>query len=359
MSYSMRLPHQSLIDMWHPFVILLGHIISSTVFAGTSAELFNGTVPSELSTSNTHRPLSKTEPDASTNFNQTVNDVSVIPAAFSAQFRQNQDRPINDISTYMTALLAMIAISSENFLARYAGGEYSFKNFADVRMNIWSANSPTTPLQARHAIYGLQVAIYTIATMDAWYETTVTLNWMIFPTRFSVGYIHIGQGYDGSKSTPGLANTTQALGSQPYLTRPPNSSDLLEQEINTFGNRRITISPSFGSEILTLREVFLTLMPAVGIISEHPPWQLVIPFDTRDVTIDCEFQYQGVRPPRMQAPFFQYRDAAVALRILAKTMIRTRTFVDVEFTVKVDDIPVGNGFLKRPERSSATLLGTS
>ena len=339
--------------MWHPFVILLGHIISNTVFAGTSAELFNGTGPSELSVSNTHRLLSKIEPDASLNFNQTVNDLSVIPAAFSAHFHQNQDRPINDISTYMTALLAMIAISSENFLARYAGGEYSFKNYADVRMSIWSANSPTTPLQPRHAIWGLQVAIYSISTMNAWYETTVTLSWTRSGTRFPVGYIHIGQGVDGSKSTPGPANTTQALGSQPYLTRPPNSSDLREQE------RRITISPTFGGEILTLREVFLTLMPAVGIISEHPAGQLVIPFDIRDATIDCEFQYQGVRPPRMQVPFFQYQDAAVALRILAKAMIRTRTLVNVEFTVKVHDIPVGMGFLKRPERSSATLVGTS
>ena len=132
MSYSMRLPHQSLIDMWHPLVILLGHIILSIVFAGTSADLFNGTGPSELSTSNTHRPLSKAEPDASPNFNQTANDASVIPVAFSAQFLQNQSRPINDMSTYMTALLALIAISSENFLARYVGGEYSFKEFADV-----------------------------------------------------------------------------------------------------------------------------------------------------------------------------------------------------------------------------------
>ena len=359
MSYSVRLPHQSLIDMWHPLVILLCHIISSIVFAGTSADLFNGTGPSELSTSNTHRPLSKAEPDASPNFNQTAKDANVIPAAFSAQFHQNQSRPINDVSTYMTALLALIAISSENFLARYAGGEYSFKEFADVRMNIWSANSPTNPLQPRHAIYGLQVAIYSIATMDAWYETTVTLSWTRYGTKFPVGYIHIGQGFDGSKSTPGLANTTQALGSQPYLTRPPNSSDLLEQEINTFGNRHITISPTFGGEILTLREIFLTFMPAVAIIAEHPVGQLVTPFEIRDVTIDCEFQYQFVRPPRMQAPFFQYHDAAVALRILAKTMIRTGTLVDVEFTVKVDDIPVGQGFLKIPERSSATLVGTS
>ena len=343
--------------MWHPFVILLGHIISSTIFAGTSAELFNGTGLSKLSVSNTHRLLSKTEPDASPNLNQTVHDLSVIPAAFSVRFYKNQDRPIRDISTYMTALLAMIAISSENYLARYAGGECSFKNYADVRMDIWSANSPTTPLQPRHAIWGLHVAIYTISLMNAWYETTIILRWTRSGTRFPVGFIYIEQGSDGCKSTPGLANTTQALGSQPYLTRPPNSSDLLEQGINTFGNRDIAIDVTFGSEILTLREIFLTLMPAVEIISEHPAGQLVIPFDIQDETIDCKFQYQGVHPPRMQAPFFQYQDAAVALRILAKTM--TRTLVDVEFTVKVDDVPVGMGSLKRPERSSATLMGTS
>ena len=61
----------------------------------------------------------------------------------------------------------------------------------------------------------------------------------------------------------------------------------------------------------------------------------------------------------MQAPFFQYNYAAVALRILAKAMIRALNLMDVEFTVKVDDTAVGTGFLKIPEHLSATLVGTS
>lgn len=259
----------------------------------------------------------------------------------------------------MTALLAMIAISPENFVGFYVGGEYSFKDFADVRINIWSANSPTVPLQPRHAIYGFQVAIYSIATMDAWYETTVTLYWTRAGIKFPVGYIHIEQGINGSNSTLDLANTTQGSGTQPYFVRPRNSSDSLEQEVDASVNGRISISPTFGGEILTLREIFLILMPAVAIIAQHPAAQLVEPFDIRDDIIDCEFEYQAVVPPRMQAPFFQYKSAAVALRILAKTMIQARKLEDVEFTVKVNDIPVGTGFLKIPEHSSATLVGTS
>ena len=170
--------HQLWVDMWHPLLlILLGHLISSTVFIGTSAQSFNGTYLSELSAVNINQAFSKTEPDASPTSNQTVNASSVIPKEFSAQFHQDLTRPFGDMSTYMTALLAMIAISAENFPAYFAGGEYSFKDYADVRISIWSANSPTDPLQARHAIYGLQVAIYGISTMDAWYETSVTYYW--------------------------------------------------------------------------------------------------------------------------------------------------------------------------------------
>ena len=345
--------------MWHPLLILLGYIISSTVSTGTSAQLFNGTNLSELSAVNTHQPLSKIEPDATPTFNQTVNDPSMIPKEFSTRFRQNQTRSISETSTYMTALLAMIAISAESFVSYYAGGEYSFKDFADVRITIWSANSPTDPLQPRHAMYGLQVAIYSIATMDAWYETTITLCWTRAGTRFPVGYIHIDEGVDGSSSTLGLANTTQSSGTQPYLTRPPNSSALLDQENNTFENGRISISPTFGSEPLTLQEIFLTLMAAVAIIAQHAAAQSVEPFNIRDETIDCEFEYQAIVPPRMQAPFFQYNYAAVALRILAKAMIRAWNLMDVEFTVKVDDTVVGTGFLKIPEHLSATLVGTS
>ena len=355
----MRLSHQFLIDMWHSLLILLGHIISSTVATGTSAQLFNGTDASELSAVNTHQPLSKAEPDATPTFNQNVDDPSMIPKEFSTRFRQNQTRSISETSTYMTALLAMIAISAENFVGFYAGGEYSFKDFADVRITIWSANSPTDPLQPRHAIYGLQVAIYSIATMDAWYETTITLCWTRDGIRFPVGYINIEEGVDGSNSTLGLANTTQGSSTQPYPTRSPNSSDLLEQEIDASENGRISISPTFGGEILTLQEVFLTLMPAVAIIAQHLAAQLVEPYNIRDETIDCEFEYQAVVPPRTHAPFFQYSYAAVALRILAKAMFQAWKWEDVEFTVKVNDIPVGMGFLKIPEDSSATLVGTS
>ena len=340
-------------------MILLGHIISSTVSTGTSVQLFNGTNPSELSAVNTHQSLSKIEPDASPSFNQIVNDPSTIPVEFSTQFRQNQTRSISETSTYMTALLAMIAISAENFVGFYAGGEYSFKDFADVRITIWSANSPTDPLQPRHAIYGLQVAIYSIATMDAWYESTITLCWTRAGIRSPVGYIHIEEGVDGSNSTLGLANTTRVTNTQPYPTRSPDSSDLLEQETNTSEDGRISISPTFGGGIFTLREVFLTLMPAVAIIAQHPAAQLVEPFNIRDETIDCEFEYQAVVPPRMQPPFFQYNYAAVALRILTRAMFQAWKWEDVEFTVKLDDTPVGTGFLKIPERSSATLVGTS
>ena len=352
-------PTPNLIDMWHPFLILLCHITPSTVFADTSAQLLNGTGPSELSAVNTHQPLSKIEPDASATLIQTVNDPSMIPKEFSTQFRQNQSRPISETSTYMTALLAMIAISPENFLSGYAGGEYAYKGFADVRINIWSANSPTDPLQPRHAIYGLQVAIYSIATMDAWYETTITLCWTRAGISFPVGYIHIEQGVDGNNSTPGPANTTQGSGTQPYVVRPRNSSDPIEQETDASENGRISISPTFGGEILTLKEIFLTLMSAVAIIAQHAVAQLVEPFDIRDENTDCEFEYQAIVPPRTQAPFFQYNVAAVALRILAKAMVQAWNLEDVEFTVKVDNIPVGIGFLKIPERLSATLVGTS
>ena len=358
MSYSMRLPHQFLIDMWHSFLILLGHIIPSTAFAGRSAQLFNDTGPSEHSAVNTHQPLSKIKLDTSPTFNQSINDPSMIPKEFSAQFRQDQSRPISETSTYMTALLAMIAISPENFVSYYSGGEYAYKDFADVRINIWSANSPTDSLQPRHAIYGLQVAIYSIATMDAWYETTITLYWTSAGIKFPVGYIHI-EGVDGSNSTPGPANTTQDSGTQPYLIGPRNSSGPLEQEIDAFENGRISISATFGGENLTIQEIFLTLMAAVAIIAQHAAAQVVETFNIRDDNIDCEFEYQAVVPPRTQAPFFQYDVAAVALRILAKAMIQAWNLEDVEFTVKVDDIPVGTGFLKIQERSSATLVGTS
>ena len=346
--------------MWHLFLLnLLGHVISSTVLISTSAQLFNGTGLGELAAVNINESFPKIELDVLPTTNQTVDDSSMIPKEFSTRFHQDSTRAIGETSTYMTALLAMIAISAENFVAYFAGGGFSFKNYADVRINIWSANSPTDPSQARHAIYGLQVAIYSISKMDAWYETSITLYWSRAGTKFPVGYIKIAQGNDGSNFTLGLANTTQGSGTQPYLTRLFNSTDLLEQDIDTFENARITISPTFSGDILTLQEIFLTLMPAVTIIAQHAATQHVEPFNIRDITIDTEFEYQGVVPPRTNEPYFQYGYAAVALRILPRAIFQAGKLEDVEFTVNVDGIPVGTGFLKIAEDSSASLLRTS
>ncbi len=345
--------------MWHPLLlILLGHIISGTVFVGTSAQLFNGTNLSELSAVNINQAFSMTEPDASPTSNQTVNDSSMIPKEFNAKFHQDLTRAIHALSTYMTVLLAMIAISAEDFAAYYAGGEFSFKDYGDVRINISSANSPTDPLQARHAIYGLQVAIYSISTMDAWYETSITLYWSRDGIKLPVGYIEIAQVIGESNLTLGLANTTQGSGIQPHLLRLPNSTDLVEQEIDTFENARITISATFGGETLTLQEIFLTLMPAVTIIAQDSVASLVEPFNIRGTTIDSEFECQAVVPPRTEPPYFLYAYAAIALRILPKAMFQAGKLEDVEFTVKVDGIPVGMGFLRRTEDPSASLVGT-
>ena len=345
--------------MWHPhLLILLGHIISSTVFIGTSAQLFNGTNLSELSAVNINQAFWKTEPHASPTSNQIVIDSSMIPKEFSTQFHQDLTRAIDDLSTYMTALLAMIAISAENFAAYFAGGEFSFKDYADVRINISSANTPTDPLQARHAIWGLQVAICSISTMDTWYETSITLYWSRDGIKLPVGYIKIQQGTDGSNSALGLANTTQGSSTQPYHARLSNSTDLLEPDIDTSENEHITISVIFGGETLTLQEIFLTLMPAVTIIAQHSVAQLVEPFNIQGITIDSEFEYQAIVPPRTEPPYFQYAYAAWALRILPKAMFRTGKLEDVEFTVNVDGIPVGVGFLKRQEDPSASLVGT-
>ena len=346
-------------DMLHSLLlILLGHIISSTVSIGTSAQLYNGTNPSELSAVNINQAFSETEADRSLLSNQTVNTSSMIPKEFSTQFLQDVSRAIHSLSTYMTALLAMIAISAENFAAYFAGGEYTYKDYGDVQINIWSANSPTDPLKACHAIYGLQAALYSISINDAWYETSITLYWSRDGTKIPVGCIKISLPIGGSNLTLGLANTTLGSGMQPYLLRPPNSTGVIQQDIDTFENVRVTISPIFGGETLTLQEIFLTLMPAVTIIAQHATAQLVEPFNIQDTTLDTEFEYQAIVPPRTEPPYFQYAYAALALRILPKAMLRTWELEDVEFTVKVDGIPVGVGFLRGPEDPSASLVGT-
>ena len=173
-----------------------------------------------------------------------------------------------------------------------------------------------------------------------------------------MGYIKIVQGIDGSNFTLGLANKTQPSGTRPYLTGPPNSTDLLEQDTNTFENARITISPTFGGKTLTLQKILLTLMPAVTIIAQYPVAQLVEPFNIQDTTIDFEFEYQAVVPPRREPPYFEYGYAAVALQILPKAMFRAWKLENVEFIVNVDGIPVGTGFLTKTEDPSASLVGT-
>ena len=346
-------------DMWHPLLlILLGHVISSTVVISTSAQLFNGTNLNELSAVNINQVFSKTEPNASPISNQTVNASSMIPKEFSAQYTQDLTRAIYALSTYMTALLAMIAISAENFAAYYAGGEYTFKSYADVKINIYSANSPTDPLKACHAIYGLQVAVFSISLMDAWYETSITLYWSRDGIKLPVGYIRIALVNGGINLTLGLANATQGPGIQPYLLRQPNSTDLLGQDIDTFENMRVTISPTFGGERLTLQEMFLTLMLAVTIIAQHAVVQWVEPFNIKDTTLNTEFEYQALAPSRTQPPYFQYGYAALALRILPQAMFHAGKLEDVEFSVNVDGIPVGFGFLKSVENPPASLVGT-
>ena len=208
--------------------------MSSSVAISTAARPFNGTLGSEIFIVGNKETIPQYELDALPTINQTTADVSTIPKEFSTRFQQDRVRGIDDISTYMTVLLAMISISKENFDGYYAGNLFNYKNYADVRIDVWSANSPTNPFQARHAIYGLQSAIYSMSIMEAWYECSITLLWSVNGSPISVGYIKILSwpplSVEGRTGTLASANTTQGRISPANFTKPPNPSALLNNK---------------------------------------------------------------------------------------------------------------------------------
>ena len=123
----------------------------------------NGTEPSELLVANSSAASSQIELSTLSPTNQGANDLNPVPIAFDCHIQQNTRIRINEQSTYMSLLRAMITLSIKDFTSTYDGGTFSFQDYCNVQIVLWSAYAHAAPLQYRYAIYGLSEAMKRIS----------------------------------------------------------------------------------------------------------------------------------------------------------------------------------------------------
>jgi hypothetical protein len=255
----------------------------------------------------------------------------------------------------MSVLKAMIALSTKGFYSNYDGGTFSFRDYSDVRIVVWSSLVPTAPLQYQHVLYGLYEAIKRISEGDSWYDTAITLYWTgPSGAQAIVGRMKINR-WPGPDT--GAANTTLVL-----PAAPPNSSTLpqfADQDNITSpydesiaaddspSRHQLSIIPVFRGETLTLPEIFVTLVSTIVAIAENPAADRLRPFRCKDRTTNVHFDYKPANPRRVEPPYLTYKYGVEALVLVPKVMFQQNRFQEVGFMVKVDGIDVGGGFLEK------------
>lgn len=295
--------------------------------------------------------------------NGSANYLIPVPAAFDCRIQQNGLVSINQISTYMSILKAMIALSIKEFDSTYDGGTFLFRDYSDVRILVRSSLIPTAPLQYRHVLYGLYEAMKCICERDSWFDTVITLYWR-GPSGAPaiVGIIQITR---WPSSDTGAANTTLVLpaapqdsSTLPHFADQDNITSPYDESIvdnESHFRHQLSIIPVFRGEALTLPEIFVTLVSTIVAIAVNPATDRLRPFRCRDRTTNVHFDYKPAYPRRESPPYLTYKYGVKALVLVPKVMFQQNRFQEVGFMVKVDGIDIGGGFLEKDYSISSSL----
>ena len=297
--------------------------------------------PQSLSTSLTNSPL----------LNTTALDSGIDPRfGFKIQFAET-DLPKTPCLMNVVELLAQYAECDwSSKVGRRSGvvlPEYPQVEFAVIPAR------PATSVDVRAVIWGLWVAIRDMIISNNFHELEMEILWELQV----VAFIYITLPMDLQ-----IAGQNRSLGTDEPLTLLPGSnittggnigiSNMTENSPDALNAGTFSWQPIFGptAQTLTVFEVFLTAMAGLKNAAPHPASDKVPgPYASAAIGVyaNVQFYIHNRRSPRTRPPYFQYIHVIKSLRLVPGYMLERKRFAELFFSIEVDGIPVGEGYLER------------
>ena len=224
--------------------------------------------------------------------------------------------------------------------------------YPQVEIAVLPAASASS-VEVRLIIWGFWIGIRDMVRINKFPEAEFEILW----EREVVAYIYITKPMD-------LQTTSNngTLGADKPLTLLPGSNTTIggildtanttEYSPDALSDGDFSWEPIFSplAKTLTVFEVFLTVMAglknaAAPAASDKVPRAYASAATGVDANV--QFYIHKRSTPRPRPPYFQYIHVIKALRLVPQYMLQRKMFAEMIFVIKVDGIPVGEGFLEK------------
>lgn len=213
--------------------------------------------------------------------------------------------------------------------------------------------APATSVEVRLVIWGIWVGVRDIIARSNYHEAEFEVFW----ERKLVAYIYFTKPMDlqvtGSNGTLGPDEPLTLLPSPNEITGGildiSNSTQSTSGALNEGQFMWAPVVPP-GAKVLTVVEVFLTVMAGLKNAAPHPALEKVPgPYASAaiDVYANVQFYLHKRRVPRTKPPFFQYIHVIKALRLVPGYMLEKRRFSEMFFSMMVSNVVVAEGYLEK------------
>ena len=280
-----------------------------------------------------------------------LNNTGIDPRfGFKVQYGET-DLPKTPFLMNVVELLAQYAEQDWLSNARQHRGVV-LPEFPQVEIAVLSA-TPTTTVQVRMVVWGIWVAIRDIVNNNNFHEAEIEIFWELEPAA----YIYFTLPMD--LKTP---RENGSLGTDEPLTLLPGSnttiggdfdySNTTAGSLDALNDGQFSWQPVFGptAKTLTPFEVFLTVMAGLKNAAPHAASDKIPgPYASAamDVYANVQFYLHKRRAPRTRPPYFQYIHVIQALRMVPGYMLRRSRFAELFFSIEVNGLPVGEGYLEK------------
>ena len=214
--------------------------------------------------------------------------------------------------------------------------------------------APAFSVEVRLVIWGLFVGIRDIVLENNYHEAEFEIFW----EEKLVAYIYFTLSTDlrvtSSNTTLGTEESLNLLLPSPNNTigNTLDTSSSARDSPDALYDEHFSWRPIFAptARTLTVVEVFLTVMAGLENAASHAASDKVHgPYASAavDVNANVQFGIHKRRKPRPRPPFFQYIHIIKVLRLIPGYMLEKRRFSELFFTIDVDDLVVGEGYLEK------------
>ena len=215
--------------------------------------------------------------------------------------------------------------------------------------------APARSIEVRLVVWGIWVGIRDIINRNMYYEAEYEILW----ENQVVAFIYITKPMDlklsGSNATLGTEEPLSLLPSpDATISNNPDTShnSSTNNSSDSLNDDHFSWRPRYAprAQTLTVVEVFLTVMAGLKNAAPHPALEKVPgPYASSavDIFANVQFYIYGRRHPRPKPPFFQYIHVIKALRLVPGYMLQEKRFAELIFTIDVNGITVGDGYLQK------------